>query len=88
MLEKINIKNEFDRQATNVGIALMTLATVVGMTELPSHGVKAVTTLQPVMVNSSFNELNNPIRREKEEVGIEYVSYAETQRTPARSGSY
>ena len=90
MLEKINIDNLINRKISDIGIAVMTLATVVGMLELPGHTPnRFVLPAQTATVTANnLNEVNNPIRREKEEAVSQYVSYSESQRTPGRSGKY
>ena len=87
---KTKIDTEISRYAKELGLGLMTLATVVGMLELPSHTIgRAVLSSPTTSLNSNnSNQLNNPLRREKEENTIEYVSYSESQRTPSRSGKY
>lgn len=74
--------------AQQAGLLLMTAATVIGMVELPDKtGTKLVLPMQPVFssVTDNNNEANNPLRREREEAGPHYISYAVTQRTPGRS---
>ncbi len=88
------IKNKKDKLAKtiqkNIGISVMTVAAIVGMLELPDHNVKKVIT--PIFVSplsgNIASQLNNPIRRDKEEMATEYVSYSESQRTPGRFGKY
>lgn len=66
---------------------LMTAATVTGMLELPNHpNNRVVLPGQPVFVMANENdELNNPIRREREESAPHFISYAIAQRTPSRA---
>ena len=90
MLEKIKIVNLKNKVALDVGTSLMALATIVGMLELSGHSLnKIALNMQPVYASShNQNELNNPMRREKEEAGPQYISYSESQRTPSRAGKY
>lgn len=93
MFEKIKINDRFNRLGTELGMAVMTFATVVGMLELPNHTVNRIALPnQTVTVTSNslnnLNEINNPIRRDKEEAAPQYISYSESQRTPGRSGKY
>jgi hypothetical protein len=80
-------KTQFETLIQPLGMALMSIATIVGMVEVPEHNTKAVLTSRPVFAFAGANEMGNPIRREKEsEVGAHYVSYSSFQRTPGRTG--
>lgn len=72
------------------GLLLMTAAVTIGMVELPEHANnKIVVPNQPALVfvnNTSEANPNNPLRREREEVGPHYISYSINQRTPSRTG--
>jgi hypothetical protein len=84
-------QNLLQRYSSELGVAIMTLATVVGMLELPDHSVNTRYILpgQPIKVTvNDMNDMTNPIRRDKEDTNQEYVSYSESQRTPSRSGKY
>jgi hypothetical protein len=73
--------------AAQLGIVLMTAATVTGMLELPNHpNSKVVLPGQPAYILASEDEeLNNPVRREREETAPHFISYSETQRTTSRA---
>lgn len=73
------------------GLMLMTAAVTIGMVELPEHpNSKIVVPNQPSFAfandNNGEENLNNPMRREREEAGPHYTSYAINQRTPSRAG--
>jgi hypothetical protein len=76
--------------AQQTGLLLMTAAVTLGMLELPEHpNAKVILPSQPAFAMANENEqLNNPIRREKEESAPHYISYSVVQRTPARSGRH
>lgn len=90
-----SLKDTITDYAGNLGLyattSAMTVATVVGMLELPDHNAaganRFILPSQVVRVeaNDDLNELNNPIRRETEESTPQYKSYSQTQRTPSRS---
>ena len=84
------IKDNFSKYATDIGIGVMTLATVVGMMELPDHATnRYILPSQTIRVEPNGpSELNNPLRNEREESAQVYISYGESQRTPSRSGKY
>lgn len=71
---------------------LMTAAVTVGTFDLPEHDKRVVVPTQYKLAFAEEEEgvsnLNNPLRREREETGPHYVSYSETQRTPSRSGRW
>ena len=73
-----------------IGILLMTTAATIGMLELPDHqGAKIIVPNQPIMARVTENEdINNPLRREREESAPHYINYSVTQRTPSRSGKH
>ncbi|HEY1645687.1 MAG TPA: hypothetical protein VGF75_04925 [Candidatus Saccharimonadales bacterium] len=88
MKKQIKTKSFLDRYLASLGIGGMAVATVVGMLELGSQPFnRYVLAGQVVQVNNQ-NELNNPFQRENESSTVSYVSYSESQRTPARSGKY
>jgi hypothetical protein len=91
-MQKIKIDSQINKYAREAGLVVMTFATMVGMLELPSHTVNRVVLPTQVMSfasnSNNSSELNNPIRREKEETTSEYISYSESQRTPGRFGKY
>jgi hypothetical protein len=72
------------------GLILMTAAVTIGMVELPEHANnKVVVPNQPAFVfanNSSEDNPNNTMRREREETAPHYISYSINQRTPSRTG--
>ncbi len=72
------------------GLLLMTAAITLGMLELPEHpNSKIVLPSQPAFAMANENEeMNNPIRREKEESAPHYMSYSVAQRTQSRSGRH
>lgn len=76
--------------AQQAGLMLMTAAVTIGMVELPEHGSsKVVVPNQPAFAfahDNNQDNLNNPLRREREEAGPHYISYNVNQRTPGRTG--
>ena len=72
----------------NIGILLMTGAATVGMLELPDHPNRVALTPQPVFaVINDNNEMNNPLRREREEETADYtLTYNISQRSPSTAG--
>jgi hypothetical protein len=89
---KKSIHNNIDRLTkvgADIGITLMSLATVIGMVELPNHPNSRIITPGRVafsMATAEDEGLNNPLRREREESAPHYSSYSVTQRTPSKSG--
>lgn len=78
--------SSFNQLAEQLGMALMTAATVTGMLELPNHlNNRVVLPGQPSFVMAENDEFNNPVRREKEEVAPHFTSYSAAQRTPSRA---
>jgi hypothetical protein len=79
--------SDFVQQA---GFLLMTAAVTVGMLELPNHpNSRIALPNRPALAFANDNEeLNNPLRREREEAAPHYISYSEVQRTPSRSGRH
>jgi len=92
--KKINIiqksSENLARLAEQAGILLMTAAAVTGMLELPDHpNNKIIVPGQPSFTLASENdELNNPIRREKEESEPHFAGYSITRRTPSKATSH
>ena len=85
--------NKIEEKKNNlaVGLGVMSLASVAGIAELPAHLLRDSYLMPPAKVavvetGESGNGNVNPLQRERSEVGIERVSYSESQRTPARSG--
>ncbi len=75
--------------AMQAGLLLMTAAATLGMVELPEHPNKVIVSSQPIFAmssNSSDSDHPNPLRREREETAVHYVSYSVAQRTPGRTG--
>lgn len=72
----------------SLGLAVMTLAAVVSLVEIPEHNLKPAV-IAPALA-SVIEEVRgpNPERREREEAGPHYVSYSANQRTPSRSGQF
>lgn len=88
-----NAKTTIDKLAEasqQAGLLLMTAAVTIGMVELPEHtNSKIVVPNQPAFAfanNGGDTNLNNPLRREREESGPHYISYSINQRTPSRTG--
>ena len=74
--------------ANQLGMTLMAAAAVAGMLELPNHpNNRVVLPGQPILaLANEDSELNNPIRREREEESApHFISYAVTQRTVSRA---
>lgn len=71
----------------HLGIALMAVATLMGVVEVPEHGNRTPMMMQPSFVFAAEPAENgSTLRREREETGPHYVSFGVSQRTPARSG--
>ena len=69
-----------------LGIVAMTAATAISLAQVsdkPRAILPKTMTLAPIL-----EEETNPVRREREETAPHFISYAETQRTPARSGKH
>jgi len=81
------VNDRLTQAAGQAGLLLMTAATITGMMELPNHANnRVVLPGQPVFVAATENdELNNPVRREREESAPHFISYAVTQRTSSRA---
>lgn len=70
-----------------LGIVLMAVATLVGVVEVPEQGRRADMLVQPNFALAAVHsESGSTLRREREESAPHYISYENTQRTPARSG--
>lgn len=85
---KTIIKIEFN----SLVVLLMSLAAIFGMIEITYKNPYKLSlipseTVAYVKVSPSQNT-SNPIRRERDEVDTQYVSYAESQRTSPRTGRY
>ncbi|HSW85070.1 MAG TPA: hypothetical protein VLF79_00450 [Candidatus Saccharimonadales bacterium] len=82
----------FQEIAQRTGILLMGAAVTLGMFELPDRQSSRLVVLPsqpaPVLAIDNNENLNNPIRREREESAPHYISYSVAQRTPARSGRH
>lgn len=88
MSQKIKTNNKKLVQASRqLGFALMTLAALAGLVEMPDRPAK-VALLTPAYAISGQSSDANPLRREREEAGPHYISYSATQRTPSRTGRY
>jgi hypothetical protein len=63
-------------------------AATLGMLELPDHPNRVALTLQPVYTSINESpELNNPLRREREEeTAAHFLSYGVVQRSHATAG--
>ena len=75
---------------TQLGLVLMTAATTFSMLELPDHAkAQVIVPSRAVFAFANENtDQNNQLKRESEETGPHYISYAESQRTPSRSGRH
>jgi len=70
-----------------LGIVMMATATLLGLVEIPEHGNRVNMLAQPSFAYASqHSENGSTLRREREESAPHYISYENTQRTPARSG--
>ena len=88
MSQKIKNNNKNITSYTRqLGLALMTIATVAGLVEIPERPLKAALLIPAYVVTSQSSD-SNPLRREREEAGPHYISYSATQRTPGRTGRY
>ena len=76
--------------AQQLGMTLMAAAATFGMMELPNHpNSRVAVPNQPVLAFANVeDEYNNPIKREQQETGPQYISYSVSQRTPARSARH
>lgn len=83
-----SIKTQSEEIAQNVGIVLMSAATILGMVEVSDHQkIKIALPNQPILATAGdVSQDSNPMRREKDEVSNHYVNYSTNLRTPARSG--
>ncbi|HMH31083.1 MAG TPA: hypothetical protein VK534_01250 [Methylomirabilota bacterium] len=76
--------------ATTLGVLLMTAATTLGMIDLPEQPDKRVVLPnQPafaVAAAPTNGEAGNSLRRERDEVHPQHISYGVNQRTPSRTG--
>lgn len=88
MSQKININNKDLAKVTRqLGLALMTIAALAGLVEMPERPFKAALLAPAYAINSQSRDMN-PVRLERQEAGPHYVSYSATQRTPGRTGRY
>lgn len=73
--------------ASQLGILLMSVAAVTGMLELQDHPTnRIIIPGQPnLAMANELNELNSPIRREREDSSPHYISYTVAQRTHSRA---
>jgi hypothetical protein len=82
--------DQLNTAAMQAGLLLMTVATTLGMVELPDRTNRIIVPNQPAfaMVTSShFGEPpTTPIRSEREETAPHYITYSTVQRTPSRTG--
>lgn len=80
--------NNLSQVAQQAGLMIMAAAATFGMLEAPADTDKRIVVPnQPVFAFANEDEeLNNPIKREQQETGPQYISYSVSQRTPARSG--
>jgi len=72
--------------ADQLGLVAMTAATAISLaqvTDKPRAVVPRTIAFAPVLSDET-----NPLRREREETAPHFISYAETQRTPSRSGKH
>ncbi len=90
MSKNKNQKTFNDRSLETVqqlGIVLMAAATLLGVVEIPEHGKRVDLLAQPTFAFAAeHSESGSTLRREREESAPHYISYENTQRTPARSG--
>ena len=91
-MSQTNINNNITNitaAASKLGLAMMAVATMAGLVEVPEHGIKkAVLSSQPIFAFAQQSRDTNPLRREREEAGPHYVSYSAFQRTPGRTGKF
>jgi hypothetical protein len=77
---------------TSRGLAFtaMVSATLCGLVELPHEIAKrVVVNKQAVYVFASQgSSIDNQMRRERDDLGQHYISYAESERTPSRAGKF
>ncbi len=88
MSQKIKINNkDLANVSRQLGFALMTIATLAGLVEMPERPLKAALLAPAYAINSQSGD-ENQMRLERQEAGPHYVSYNATQRTPGRTGRY
>lgn len=86
------IKSIIKIELNSLTTLIMSIATILGMLEITYTGPNKISLLSTktvayVRVSPSQND-SNPVRRERDEVDTQYVSYAESQRTSPRSSKY
>lgn len=92
MYAKTNITtfDQVNATAAHAGLLLMTLATALGVVELPHREATATVSQSANVIKAEMpGEMQGSTqRREREESGPHYVSYSAAQRTPGRTGKY
>ncbi len=83
------ITDRIQKISEQAGMVLMTMAAITGMLDLQTHtDTRVVLPGQPSFaLSNDYNELNDPIRREREDPAPHYASYSVTQRTHSRSAN-
>jgi hypothetical protein len=92
-MSKINnivndIKDDLSMAGQTLAMGAMITGTLLGVVDV-SHDTarRAIINQQPVYAFAGQGtDDSNQLRRERDEVGQHYISYAEAQRTPSRSG--
>lgn len=83
-----NITEQLTTSAANLGLALMSVAVITGLVEIPENDrARAVLPIKAELAPApaAAENAESTLRREKEESGPHYVSYNVAQRTPGRS---
>jgi hypothetical protein len=90
--KKPSTSDKLVQAANQAGFLLIAAAATIGMLDLPNQPEKRIVIPnRPVFAfaeNNIDSEMNNPIRREREETEQHYVSYSVVQRTAPRSGKH
>ena len=86
---KSNTSENLSKFAEQAGMLLMTAAAVTGMLELPTRPDNRIIVpgRASFAMANEYNELNEPIRREREDPAPHYANYSVTQRTHSRAAN-
>jgi len=83
-----NVQESLPEVAQNLGLVAMTSAVALA-TVADTGERRAILPTQASIIKNIDSEVNNPIRREKEnESPHQFISFGTFQRTPARAGKH
>ncbi len=89
---KNKIKTIIKIEINSLTVFLLSIAAIFGMFEITYKNPNKLNLLPTQTVSfvrvTPGQSANNPIRRERDEVDTQYVSYSESQRTSPRTGKY